>query len=90
MRRVFVLGMLAVVSGCSQADRPDYFASGRDARVYNMQTGRYEWPDGEPKRTPYKPRVNPNEPEKPRAGILGTGDERVFNPQSGRYEFQPQ
>ena len=84
--RMLLLAAVAL-AGCNQIELPDYFASGRDSRVYNAQTGQYEWPDSEPKRTPYKPRVNPNEPDEPAKPLFNTSDERVFNPQTGRYEW---
>ena len=40
-----LLGSAVLLAGCASLDRPDLFATGRDARTYNPQTGRYEWPE---------------------------------------------
>jgi len=55
-----VVGALAIsVAGCSSLDNPlaafNPFRSGRDARVYNAQTGEYEWPKDEAARRQARP-----------------------------------
>jgi hypothetical protein len=81
------LGSAVIFSACQSLERTDFFASGRDARTFNPQTGRYEWPK-EP--APSAPRVSLREhrpAETSRGGLLNSCDERVFNPQTGRYEW---
>ena len=80
------LHLLAALSlaGCGSLDLPDLAATGRDARTYNPQTGRYEWPDNEPARQPAKPRVKARD-DAP-ADAAKPSDGRDFNPQTGRFE----
>ena len=86
-RNAVLIGIACVLAGCSSLDPSELLATGRDARTYNPQTGRYEWPEDEPARRPAQARVssrgniaaperNDSEPE----------DGRVFNPQKGRFE----
>lgn len=43
---ILALATIAVVSaGCTPTTSQNLFNTGRDARVYNPATGRYEWPD---------------------------------------------
>jgi hypothetical protein len=89
-RALFLLSAAAsLFAGCDSLNRPDYFASGRDARVFNPQTGRYEWPDDAPPARPRKPRVSlsdePANADGRRTG-LNPQDDRVFNPQTRQYE----
>ena len=88
MRRWITLAAL-VLAGCSSLEHPNFFRTSHDARVYNPQTGRYEWPDDAPPPAPRKPRVDPNEDrtvDDPPRGLLGRPDDRPFNPQTGRFE----
>ena len=81
------LGSAVILSACQSLEETNLFASGRDARTFNPQTGRYEWPK---ESAPSAPRVSPRD-EQPavssKRGLLNSGDERVFNPQTGRYEW---
>ena len=42
-RLVLALSFAIVGASCTQNE--NLFNTGRDARVYNPMTGRYEWPD---------------------------------------------
>jgi hypothetical protein len=48
IRRVLLLSsflmLLSLFSGCTPIEPQSLFNSGRDARVFNSSTGRYEWP----------------------------------------------
>ena len=81
--RIFAasLGAAGLLAGCGSLDRSNLFATGRDARTYNPQTGRYEWPEDEPS----KPRPSAARPAPERTGA-GPDDGRAFNPQTGRFE----
>ena len=70
-------------AGCGSLDHPNFFATGQDARTYNPQTGRYEWPDSEPSKPRVISRVTHPAPERNDAA---PDDGRVFNPQTGRFE----
>lgn len=70
-----------IFTGCGSLERSNLFATGRDARTFNPQTGRYEWPD-EPARSPSTRRASPP-PERKDAA---PDDGRAFNPQTGRFE----
>ncbi len=43
---IVLLTASVFVAGCSTLENPfgNWFGTGRDARVYNAQTGEYEWP----------------------------------------------
>jgi hypothetical protein len=43
IRFVMVFLSLAALGGCASSE--NLFNTGRDARIYNPMTGRYEWPD---------------------------------------------
>lgn len=64
----------------------DLFASGRDGRVYNAETGRYEWPDED---RPRSRRKVPPGAAATRAtpAPAAPGDGRVYDLQKGRYEW---
>jgi hypothetical protein len=84
---VAALGCVVMFSACQSLERTDFFASGRDARTFNPQTGRYEWPK---ESVPSSPRVSLRDErsaESSKRGLLNSSDERVFNPQTGRYEW---
>lgn len=74
------------IGACSPIER-DLFASGRDARVYNPQTGRYEWPEEDrPARRRKSAAVASTQREtKPEA--TPSGDGRVYDLEKGRYEW---
>ncbi len=63
-----------LLPGCSSLENPfgNWFGSGRDARVYNAQTGEYEWPQDSSKPRPAGAATVP-----PPAG---QGDGRYFDP----------
>lgn len=71
------------LAGCGSLDHTDFFATGRDARTYNPQTGRYEWPDDIPSKPRVSSRATRPAPERKDAA---PDDGRVFNPQTGRFE----
>lgn len=89
MKLLFPIFCAAVLgTGCSPfSDTGDPFASGRDGRYYNPQTGRYEWDNSAPK--PRRPNRAPQvsaalqQAEENRTPTDG----RVYNMQSGRYEW---
>lgn len=77
-------------AGCSSINDSALTASGRDARVYNPQNGRYEWPDEAAGATPRKPRVSLRDTPTKRSAERGGAeprDGRTYNPQTGRYEW---
>ena len=76
------LSTAGIFTGCGSLERSNLFATGRDARTFNPQTGRYEWPDDEPARSPSTRRASPP-PERKDAA---PDDGRAFNPQTGRFE----
>jgi len=81
------LGSAVIFSACQSLEQTNLFASGRDARFFNPQTGQYEWPKESASTTP-RANLREERPAKPsRGGLLNSGDERVFNPQTGRYEW---
>ena len=82
MKRVLYFLAAALLTGCGSLDPESLLGTGRDARAYNAQTGRYEWPDEPPSSPPAKPRAATREA---RTDVM-PDDERVFNPQTGRYE----
>ena len=87
LEKIVRIGAACVLAGCGSLDRSDLFGTGRDARAYNPQTGRYEWPDDEPARRPAKPRAVPRgNAAAPERNDAGPDDGRVFNPQKGRFE----
>src|SRR3954454_21956025 len=97
MRRpaIYFAALLAAsLAGCSDlSDNPLHALSrsGRDARVFNPQTGHYEWPEEEvPRRRTSRTAAldeaaressTPSKPITP-----GAGDNRVFNPMKQQYE----
>ena len=72
-----------LLAGCGSLERSELFATGRDARTYNLQTGRYEWPDDEPAQARGVSRRNDAAPKRK---DTPPDDGRVFNPQKGRFE----
>ena len=82
-----LLGVVCLCAGCGSLDRSELFATGRDARTYNPQTGRYEWPDDEPSRRPAQSRAAARGSHAaPERNDIGPDDGRVFNPLKGRFE----
>lgn len=89
-------GLLAgSLSACSDlSDNPLHALTrtGRDARVFNPQTGQYEWPKEETPRP--RPRTvaideavresSSSTPSKPLTP--GAGDDRVYNPMKQQFE----
>ena len=71
-----------IFAGCSSLERSNLFATGQDARTFNSQTGRYEWPDDEPAQRTSRPRARSTQERKE----APSDDGRVFNPQTGRFE----
>lgn len=43
-RIVLLLTVAAIFSSCTSPDSDSFMSSGKDARVFNPVTGRYEWP----------------------------------------------
>jgi hypothetical protein len=84
--RLSVLAIGTVlVAGCSSfRSGGDLFATGRDARVFNPSTGRYEWPE-EPSRRAAARRSSRLSASDPSATPAGDG--RVYNLEKGRYEW---
>ena len=82
----------ALFTGCSSLDNPlaGFFHTGHDARVYNPQTGQFEWPEEKKPRGQKKSAVV--------AGALastpapkGRGDGRYFDAQKNQWvEQEPQ
>jgi hypothetical protein len=56
---VVFLATSVLVAGCNSLDNPlsgvNLLGTGRDARVYNAQTGEYEWPKDSQKRRTQRP-----------------------------------
>jgi hypothetical protein len=48
----FILSGSVLIAGCNSLDNPlgGFLGSGHDARVYNSQTGQFEWPKEEQKK----------------------------------------
>ncbi len=78
-----VLAATALVTGCNSLDNPlgGLLNTGNDARVFNSQTGQYEWPPEKrtprPKGTPPPPVATPV-PERQSEG-------RYYDPQKGQW-----
>ena len=98
-RRIFLAGLLAVTfAGCSDlSENPLHTLarSGHDARYFNPQTGRYEWPeDTAPRRTPRTAAIDdavsesetPAETTPAKPFTPGAGDDRVYDPMKQRFE----
>ena len=75
---LYAVAALAL-AGCGSFDHLDFPATGRDARTFNPQTGRYEWPDDPPA---HRPARRPA----PDAAPRGDTGERDYNPQTGRFD----
>jgi hypothetical protein len=45
LRAVMLVFAMSLITGCKSPDPGNLFNTGKDARVYNPMTGRYEWPD---------------------------------------------
>ena len=86
VRAAFLLALLtASIVGCSPFQSGgDLFASGRDARVFNAATGRYDWPDEPRERAP---RNRPAAERSTSAATPAPSDGRVYNLEKGRYEW---
>ncbi len=74
------------LSACHSLDSPSYPGTGGDARVYNPQTGRFEWPERDAQPAgPDRRRISSR--DEPRgAPTRGGADERTYHPQTGRWE----
>ena len=86
--RLISIGALVAVSGCADPDTTlrDLTRTGRDARYYNAQTGRYEWPDDDAPRRPRKSEAvsaTLREQENPAAP---SDAERPYNPQTRQFD----
>lgn len=44
LRLLLLLASAIVLTSCASPEPSNLFNTGRDARVYNPTTGRYEWP----------------------------------------------
>lgn len=96
LRPTLLCGLLAgTLAGCSDlSDNPlsVLTRTGRDARVFNPQTGHYEWPEEEaPRKRPRTVAIDEAVRESessPRSKPLtpGAGDDRVFNPMTQQFE----
>lgn len=88
---VVVCSLAFSVAGCSSLDNPlsalNPFRSGRDARVYNAQTGEYEWPKEEAARRRSRPAgasgATTTAPQQKR------GDGRYFDAQKNEWVDAP-
>ena len=45
LRLLGVLLLASTLVGCTPTTEQNLFNTGRDARIYNPLTGRYEWPE---------------------------------------------
>ena len=79
--RVLAAAAVALGAGCHSLDNP--FSSipntGRDARIYNVQTGRWEWPEKD------RPRSTPKPARTAAATPAPKDDGRNYDPQKGRF-----
>lgn len=78
IRLLSLIAGAVALSACGSGDK-DWFNTGRDARAYNPQTGRYEWPDEDPAPR----RAKPPQPIDPAAGAP---EERAFDPKKRAFE----
>ncbi len=81
MNRILLLLALTLAGCGSPGTGSNLFNTGRDARVYNPATGRYEWPEEELRPKPRKtdsPRTTAPQPD--------MGDGRAYDPATGRWE----
>jgi hypothetical protein len=87
---VVFLATSALVAGCNSLDNPlagvNLLGSGRDARVYNAQTGEFEWPKDSQKRRTRRPAPaaagtadTATEPEQRK------GDGRYYDPEKSQW-----
>ena len=74
------------LAACHSLDSPSFPTSGSDARVYNLQTGRFEWPDGDGQSSRADQRRSSLAGDRREAPTRISGDERSYNPQTGRWE----
>jgi hypothetical protein len=76
---------LALLAGCNSLDSPfsdwKVFQSGRDGRVYNPQTGEYEWP----KNTTPRPKSPTRPSGRTSATPEPTNDGRGYDPIKGEF-----
>ena len=82
MNRTFLLLFPLALAGCgSPSPGSNLFNTGRDARVYDPATGRYEWPAGEA-----RPQPRRSAPTRMAVPPADPGDGRAYNPATGRWE----
>src|SRR5678815_332294 len=83
-----LLAASALFAGCNSLDNPlsgiNLFGTGHDARVYNAQTGEFEWPKDQKRRA--------RRPSPATAGAAGTtpvperkSDGRYYDPQKSQW-----
>jgi len=91
---LLVAAGLALGTGCNSLDSPfadvPVLQTGRDARVFNVQTGEYEWPDQTAAR-PRAPRppVERSTRRAPTPSPQPAGDGRVFDVEKGEFTDPP-
>ena len=81
MSRIFLLLALTLAGCGSPGLGSNLFNTGRDARVYNPATGRYEWPEEE-----VRPKSRHTPAARTAAPPADSGDGRAYNPATGRWE----
>lgn len=84
---------LALGAGCNSLDSPfadvPVLQTGRDARVFNVQTGEYEWPDGTaPRRRATSPSARRGVSRAPEPAAPAS-DGRPFDPVKGEFADPP-
>ena len=84
---------LALLAGCNSLDNPlsdlTIFKTGRDSRVYNPQTGEYEWPDKANKPRPRAERVAAGKPGSVPATPSPASDGRPYDPTKNEFRDPP-
>ncbi len=80
---------LAAGAGCNSLDSPfadvPLLKTGRDARVFNVQTGEYEWP----KNTTPRPQAAPPPARRATEPAAPASDGRPFDPVKGEFADPP-
>ena len=90
--RMIAASALLALCGCADPDSTlrDLTRTGRDARYYNPQTGRYEWPEEDAPRRPRKAAAVSAALREQESPARATPDiERPYNPQTGRFDPPP-
>ena len=79
--KVTLLAMACALASCAQHGDRQWLNTGRDERVFNPATGRYDWPDDAALRRPQPPVA-----AKPATAAPPDEGARTYNPATGRWE----